>query len=147
MVLSDSQISPIIGQGLYDCRIHHPIQGAALPENVEVKAESTHIEGFGSELFWRLLATMILASVLWILWLLWQITPKSAVNPIVFQIQQNRQSASGTIQRPPGSEPSPDAPGADPGTAAPTALSTGTPLENLKMETEMKDPQKPVPAK
>jgi hypothetical protein len=123
------------------------MQGAALPENVEVKEESTQRAGFGSDLFWRVLATMILASVLWILWLLWQITPKSAVNPIVFQIQQNRQSASGTIQRAPGNEPSPDVPGGAPGTPAPTALSTGTPLENLKMETEMKDPQKPAPSK
>ena len=138
---------PCVTGGLYDCSTLHPMQGAALPENVEVKAESTHMEGLGSELFWRLLATMILASVLWILWLLWQITPKSAVNPIVFQIQQNRQSASGTIQRSPGNEPSPGASGADPGTPAPTALSTGTPLENLKMETQMKDPQKPVSAK
>ena len=115
---------------------------------MEVKAESTPKEGFGSELFWRLLATMILVSVLWILWLLWQITPRSAVNPIVFQIQQNRQSASGSIQRPSdsGDTAQPGAAGS-PGAAAPSAIATGTPLENLRMETEMKDPQKAGPAK
>ena len=120
-----------------------------MPENIEVKAESTPKEGFGSELFWRLLATMILVSVLWILWLLWQITPKSAVNPIVFQIQQNRQSASGSIQRPPESgkaEELPVAAGAQSSTP-PSAISTGTPLESLKMETEMKEPKVSVPAK
>ena len=118
-----------------------------MPENIEVKAEFTPKEGFGSDLFWRLLATMILVSVLWILWLLWQITPKSAVNPIVFQIQQSRQSASGSIQRRPENGQAQDAPGGAQSAAPPSAISTGTPLENLKMETEMKEPKALAPAK
>lgn len=105
-----------------------------MPENVEDKAESTQGRGFGSDLFWRVLATVILISVLWILWLLWQITPKSAVNPVVFQIQQNRQSATGTIQRAP--EPAQPSAGVAPG----SVLSSGSPLESLKMDTELKSP-------
>ena len=121
---------------------------AALPENVEDIAGSAPPQGFGSELFWRALATVILISVLWILWLLWQITPKSAVNPIVFQIQHNRQSAAGTIQRAPAGQGAPAAesgrgpPGTQAATPSPT-LSTATPLGNLKMETELKAPPAP----
>ncbi|MFM9967515.1 MAG: hypothetical protein ACKVQK_03795 [Burkholderiales bacterium] len=112
-----------------------------MAENIENNSESTARESFGSELFWRVIAGVILISVLWILWLLWQITPKSAVNPIVFQIQQNRQSAVGTIQ---GSNSGSSSSGnvqdgqSAPASAPTPILSTGTPLENLKMETELK---------
>lgn len=133
---------PHFRAGLYDwARIHSYLE-AALAENVEDIAGSAPRQGFGSEIFWRLLATVILISVVWILWLLWQITPKSAVNPIVFQIQQNRQSSGGTIQRAPAGERTADSPGTQ-SVAPPSALSTGAPLENLKIETELKVP--PVP--
>jgi hypothetical protein len=97
----------------------------------------------GSEWFWRILAGVIFVSVLWILWLLWQITPKSNVNPIVFQIYQNRQSSTGVIQPGPGA-PQPEA-GATAGTE-PSAIGTGAPMETLKVETELKLPKPAAPA-
>jgi hypothetical protein len=114
-----------------------------LPENVEDISSPAPSQGFGSELFWRALATVILVTVLWILWLLWQISPISAVNPIVFQIQHSRQSSVGTIQRAPASASGDGAQGGQPqpqGVAPNSALSTGSPLGNLKMETELRVP-------
>lgn len=100
------------------------MRGRGVPDDVVENGKSASHGGFGSELFWRLLGAVIFISVLWILWLLWQITPSSTFNPIVFQIQQNRQSASGTINRP--------------------AIEgqTGAPLDNLRIETELKAPPK-----
>lgn len=95
---------------------------------------------WGSDWFWRILAAAIFISVLWILWLLWQITPKSNVNPIVFQLYQNRQSSAGVIQPVPGSsEPAAPAP------AEPSAIGTGAPMETLKVETELKLQKPPAP--
>jgi len=105
------------------------MQGLAVPDDVVEKAGSAPRVSFGSELFWRLLATLIFISVVWILWLLWQITPRSTVNPIVFQIQQNRQSASGLSHRITTGGQSGDS-------------SQGAPLDNLKIETELKAPPK-----
>jgi hypothetical protein len=123
-----------------------------LPEAIEITEASSSRQNFGSELFWKVLATVILFSVMWILWLLWQITPKSTVNPIVYQIQQNRQTATGTIQRAPDSgqtgntSPTPEG---QPSSAPTSVLSTGTPLKNLKIETELKTALRPtvIPAK
>ena len=123
------------------------MRGRLVPDNIVENTESAPRGGFGSELFWRLLATVIFISVLWILWLLWQITPRPTVNPIVFQIQQIRQSASGLIHRTPTEGQAADAPqstrsGQD--AVPPSALSTGAPLDNLKIETELKAPPKPA---
>ena len=121
-----------------------------VPDNVSENAGSSSRTGFGSEWFWRLLATVIFISVLWILWLLWQITPRSTFNPIVFQIQQSRQSVSGQIQRAPVEGEAPAA-ASSPSAEAPPAgspLSNGAPLENLRIETQIKEPPKPpAPAK
>ena len=113
-----------------------------MPDDILKNIESAPKGGFGSELFWRVLATIIFVAVVWILWLLWQITPRSTFNPIVFQIQQGRQSASGTIDR-----AAIDGKSDDPAQAVerqnatqPSALSSGSPLENLKIETELKTP-------
>ena len=105
------------------------MRGRGVPDDVVEKVESAPRVSFGSELFWRLLATLIFISVVWILWLLWQITPKSTVNPIVFQIQQNRQSASGLSHPITTRGQSGDS-------------SQGAPLDNLKIETELKAPPK-----
>ena len=118
-----------------------------MPDDVVENVESASRGGFGSELFWRLLATVIFISVLWILWLLWQITPRSTVNPIVFQIQQNRQSASGLIDRSATDGRSGEASqttGSGQDNVPPSALSTGVPLNNLKIDTELKAPPKPA---
>jgi len=103
------------------------MRGCGVSDEVVEKATPQQRTGVGSELFWRLLAALIFISVLWILWLLWQITPRSAVNPIVFQIQQNRQSASGLSHRITGQSGD---------------TSQGAPLDNLKIETELKAPPK-----
>lgn len=118
-----------------------------MPNDVVENIESVARAGFGSDLFWRALATLIFISVLWILWLLWQITPRSTVNPIVFQIQLTRQTASGSIGSSAAEERTGDTlQSSGSGQDAPprSVLATGATLEKLKMETELKAPPKPA---
>lgn len=111
-----------------------------MPDDILKNIESAPSGGFGSDLFWRLLATIIFVAVVWILWLLWQITPRSTFNPIVFQIQRSQQSVSGTIDRAAidGNAGNPAQAAEGQNAAQPSALSSGSPLENLKIETELK---------
>ena len=39
------------------------------------------------ELFWRIIAGLMLAVIAWVVWVLYQITPRSVVTPLAYQTQ------------------------------------------------------------
>ncbi|MBI5910456.1 MAG: hypothetical protein HY848_10940 [Betaproteobacteria bacterium] len=47
------------------------------------------------ELFWRIIAGLMIVVIAWIIWVLYQITPRSVVTPLVYESQVKR---SGTQQ-------------------------------------------------
>lgn len=51
------------------------------------------------ELFWRIIAGLMLIVIGWIVWVLYQITPRSVVTPLVYEAQAGR---SGTQPAEPG---------------------------------------------
>ena len=52
------------------------------------------------ELFWRIIAGLMIVVIAWIIWVLYQITPRSVVTPLVYESQVKRggtqQSETGT---------------------------------------------------
>lgn len=52
------------------------------------------------ELFWRIIATLMLITIGWIGWVLYQITPRSVVTPLVFESQAKAGAATGTRMSP-----------------------------------------------
>lgn len=42
------------------------------------------------ELFWRIIAGLMIVVIAWIIWVLYQITPRSVVTPLVYEFQAKR---------------------------------------------------------
>lgn len=74
------------------------------------------------ELFWRIIAGLMVIIIGWIIWVMYQITPRSVVTPLVYEYQvkrvntqQSATGAAGTIASPQSPAP---APAAQPGATA-----------------------------
>lgn len=74
------------------------------------------------ELFWRIIATLMVIVIGWILWVLYQITPRSVVTPLVYESQVKPPATQSSATSAPGTTASPQstaaAPAAQPGEAA-----------------------------
>lgn len=61
------------------------------------------------ELFWRIIAGLMMVVIAWIIWVLYQITPRSVVTPLVYESQVKRgstqQSETGAAAASPQSAP------------------------------------------
>ncbi|MDP2640650.1 MAG: hypothetical protein Q8Q16_08290, partial [Betaproteobacteria bacterium] len=83
------------------------------------------------ELFWRIIAGLMLLVIVWIVWVLYQITPRSVVTPLVYESQvkpigTQRSATSGAAagaSRPPAAAP----PGAHQAAAAASPVREPTP--------------------
>ncbi len=67
------------------------------------------------ELFWRIIAGLMLLIIGWIAWVLYQITPRSVVTPLVYEAQAKRSGA------PPQADAGAAAPSPQPSPAKPAA--------------------------
>jgi hypothetical protein len=74
------------------------------------------------ELFWRIIAGLMVITISWVLWVLYQIAPRSVVTPLVYESQVKRagtqpsaSGAAGTVASP---QPTAAAPAAQAGAAA-----------------------------
>lgn len=65
------------------------------------------------ELFWRIIAGLMLLVIVWIVWVLYQITPRSVVTPLVYESQVEspgtQQSATGAVSAAASAQPAPEA--------------------------------------
>lgn len=80
-----------------------------------------------SEWFWRMLALLIAATVIWAIWLIWQLSPRSLVTELAIK----------NAPKPAAAAPAPAAPAVKGGT--PPDLQQGQPV-GLRIETELKPP-------
>lgn len=66
------------------------------------------------ELFWRIIAVLMIAIIGWVIWVLYQITPRSVVTPLVYESQIKRIGAqptdagASTQPTPAATQPSPE---------------------------------------
>ena len=74
------------------------------------------------ELFWRIIAGLIVVIIVWIVWVLYQITPRSVVTPLAYESRVKalgaQQSATGAAETLASPQPTAAAPAAQPGAAA-----------------------------
>jgi len=79
------------------------------------------------ELFWRIIAGLMLVIIGWIAWVLYQITPRSVVTPLVYESQAKRggakQPEAGATAASP--QPAPAKPAVQEGAGAPAAPQPG----------------------
>lgn len=81
-----------------------------------------------SETFWRVMAFIMAVTVAWVAWLLWQLMPRPVVTDLAY-----RTPVKPISNLPRAEAPAPAAPDAGP-------ILSGPPMENLKIETELKLP-------
>lgn len=114
---------------------HGPRTGKAAMDEENTKDSKGSRNGkaglVGSEGFWRLLATVMVATIAWAIWLMWQLTPRPAVTEMALKSQIKPIS---NLPR-----PAPDT-----GPEVPAQLQQGQPVE-LRMATELKPPAEPAP--
>jgi hypothetical protein len=74
------------------------------------------------ELFWRIIAGLILLIIAWVVWVLYQITPRSVVTPLVYELRAKpagaQQSTTGAVSAVAAVQPAAATPAAQEGTAA-----------------------------
>jgi hypothetical protein len=74
------------------------------------------------ELFWRIIAGLMVIIIGWIVWVLYQITPRSVVTPLVYESQVKplgtQQSATGAVSAVVSLQPAAATPAAQEGAAA-----------------------------
>lgn len=71
---------------------------------------ATQLPSMGSNLFWRIMAGVMVVAVVWVIWLMWQLTPRSVVTDLALRsIGKARVAAS-----PPAAMPVPSPPAVPP---------------------------------
>jgi len=74
------------------------------------------------ELFWRIIAGLMLVIIAWVVWVLYQITPRSVVTPLAYEFRVKpvgtQQSANGVVSAVASVQPAVVTPGAQEGAAA-----------------------------
>lgn len=83
------------------------------------------------ELFWRIIAGLMLIVIGWVVWVLYQISPRSVVTPLVYEVQAGR---SGTQPAEPGAAAAKPAAQQEAGAHAATAPAPEAAAALLRME-------------
>ena len=133
----------LINKMLQDLDVRRAVQGQ--PAVTESPQAATNVRPVkparaGSEIFWRVMAAIMIVAVLWVAWVVWQIMPRSLVTELAVQ-SAKRPSPSPAKSAPAPAAPAPpsaSAPGVAPAPAAGKELPEN--MDMLRLATEMATP-------
>ncbi len=125
----------LINKMLQELDKRHASQGATgqpAPQNLAASLRPTSGVRVGSDLFWWIMAVVMLLLIVWLAWVMWQVTPRPIATDLAYQHRQRMQAVS--------SAPPPD---------AVTSVQVGTPgvpgTVNPEAATAASAPATPAP--
>lgn len=151
----------LINKMLQELDKRHAAQSAGATSSpvLEMHLRAVHSPVVGTEWFWRVLAAIMLVGIAWVGWLMWQLSPRSNVTDLVFQVRGKSPLAAPAEVRPAqttvaaGSPAAPNAAAPVPSAPARSTVATTAarptlqdrakqPTDMFKLATEMTTPVK-----
>ena len=89
----------LINKMLQELDKRHASQGATgqpAQQNLASSLRPTSGGRVGSDLFWWIMAVVMLVLIVWLAWVMWQVTPKPLATDLAYQHRQRMQAVSST---------------------------------------------------
>ncbi|MBI2319409.1 MAG: hypothetical protein HYU75_21025, partial [Betaproteobacteria bacterium] len=102
---------------------------AAVPDSQQITQNLRAVKSIraGSEIFWRVMATLMVVTIAWIIWVAWQIMPRSVVTDLAYQSGSRARVAAPQAPAPAPAPPPQAVSPAQPAVPAPAAQPSAAP--------------------